>query len=456
MARHTEITRWILPYESPWGIIGKFCYFNPVSLKTILCLLDSTNEIKYKSIGIKKWDFNNAYLFSEENLKKLAAIANFEKHQLVSVIKEKDLHWLVSTRHLRFCKECVAKGYHSIFHQMLLLKNCVIHKEVALTDFCLFCGRSIPYQLNLCKSQGYACPMCLKHFWSHIISQEGKLKDNLLSIDEHIIGELDYLFNWFKAVKAKPIFTPVLERDFDHFDVSYFGAIDMLKIWSDLIPYKDDLMMKHHSMHHQKVKFGSLSTDLLTKICEKSSSRDIENCPEQLIRAKHLSYKAYQIRHRLPAIYKSIKRHLWKIHTISARVHCKLPRTRPKLLDFTEMCYECKWGRAFSLWRSAWEKDWYFDWEKPYLEVRGINNIFASNWALCWILSLECIWTFYHTLLTMCKSETTVIHHEDIIRGRYAFYWSIDISASSEKPVFHYWTNKCVLDQVIYNIHMCK
>lgn len=46
---------------------------------------------------------------------------------------------LFAPRILRFCRECIRFGYHSIFHQVQTIKECPWHAE-KLTDACLRCG----------------------------------------------------------------------------------------------------------------------------------------------------------------------------------------------------------------------------------------------------------------------------------------------------------------------------
>lgn len=60
----------------------------------------------------------------------------------------------------RYCRSCIARGYHSVIHQMLTFHNCPAHYR-PLETACRRCGYEAPYRVNvLLLESPYRCAFC--------------------------------------------------------------------------------------------------------------------------------------------------------------------------------------------------------------------------------------------------------------------------------------------------------
>jgi len=60
----------------------------------------------------------------------------------------------------RYCRSCIARGYHSVLHQMLTIDNCPAHYR-PLETACRRCGYEARYRVNvLLLESPYRCAFC--------------------------------------------------------------------------------------------------------------------------------------------------------------------------------------------------------------------------------------------------------------------------------------------------------
>ena len=65
---------------------------------------------------------------------------------------------------LRYCRHCMARGYHSVLHQIESVKRCPAHR-CALESICRRCGRQALHHVGLqLLESAYRCPYCRE--WS--------------------------------------------------------------------------------------------------------------------------------------------------------------------------------------------------------------------------------------------------------------------------------------------------
>lgn len=62
-------------------------------------------------------------------------------------------------RSLRYCKQCLAMGYHSIVGQHIAIARCPLHNS-SLTDACPDCGRPIAPTFGSVLVNPFECPVC--------------------------------------------------------------------------------------------------------------------------------------------------------------------------------------------------------------------------------------------------------------------------------------------------------
>ncbi|WP_188455563.1 hypothetical protein [Virgibacillus oceani] len=145
---------WINEFESPWGIFEKFKYANAASVKDIFCLF-GTKEVRQLQSSPGKLHRNLTTLdgIEEQLISKSLAYPVKKTHyqniaSLFGVLShdKSDINKYFYN-HLVFCKHCISIGYHSLFHQFLLISKCPYHNTPLIKE-CPTCGREIPYILS--------------------------------------------------------------------------------------------------------------------------------------------------------------------------------------------------------------------------------------------------------------------------------------------------------------------
>jgi hypothetical protein len=137
---------WIRPYESSWSIFEKFSYANLVKKTPILKSYGSeqVKHIKHSLIGGTHRGLIYLNGFNTELLSE-ALEYDIKQHldQLLRAtitILPDDFHWFHGN--LKWCDECLQYGYHSIFHQFVLLHHCPFHLKYGKTPFSKWCKRN--------------------------------------------------------------------------------------------------------------------------------------------------------------------------------------------------------------------------------------------------------------------------------------------------------------------------
>ncbi|CAG0959405.1 hypothetical protein ANRL4_00573 [Anaerolineae bacterium] len=195
---------WVAPYESLWSLLHKFAALNWVCVQGAKQLFQKTSMAdrrQRRSHG--KWNLHTLGGFDgEKNRKVLKLSPDDLNHSLVtSLISSLEIRWLTPETNLRYCPECINRGYHSIFHQLYAISKCPIH-DIALTEQCQHCGRKITYELNgRGKATPYSCPVCHTGLWAPRRRIGKDSEANILELDEVQKNRLDNLFVWFDTVR---------------------------------------------------------------------------------------------------------------------------------------------------------------------------------------------------------------------------------------------------------------
>lgn len=145
---------WVTKFESPWGTFEKFKYANAAMVKDII-LLFGTPEAKISKNSLRK---NHRDLITLEGIDENStndllglSLINVYRDNLNNIIgilpKNRNGERIYFSKHLVFCTKCLSKGYHSLFHQFVLLDYCPIHM-IGLKEVCPECNRKIPYILS--------------------------------------------------------------------------------------------------------------------------------------------------------------------------------------------------------------------------------------------------------------------------------------------------------------------
>lgn len=147
-AGYTWDKQFVLPYESLWGIIEKFRYFN--ALKTL-----KSKKLPFKvSYFSNLYDNEDGYIYYYNVSYDTKDICNFLKINYLHHFKplEKlagnNLSFLFEKK-VQICPKCIRYGYHSYFHQLCFRDGyCFIHSNEKLVQ------TEIPYYISY-SEDGY-------------------------------------------------------------------------------------------------------------------------------------------------------------------------------------------------------------------------------------------------------------------------------------------------------------
>lgn len=126
--RYTWNNKWVWQYESFWGVVQKFKYFNcleRIDKKEFglrhgnTQIIDSYNFITRKNIVYNPKDYSERMGVTQEHYNYLKTL----KHNPVNDYIEQQL---------KVCPICIKYGYHSYIHQLIFEKRCFIHHKEEL------------------------------------------------------------------------------------------------------------------------------------------------------------------------------------------------------------------------------------------------------------------------------------------------------------------------------------
>lgn len=195
----TWSNNWISKWESSWSILSKICVSNSANgyeLYKGLVKKQNTYRIyaDYKhcfvitpnidsELFVKSLDFNlNEYLKMESS----ELLGPFYTNVLDNLYFQ-----MFYDTGLKFCPDCIKNGYHSMFHQLTFLDQCLIH-NIKLKKNCPQCSKNIPYNFSMQAYQtGYRC-QCGYKLYDKIVTD---------SIFDWFEFDMDYYFTPFKKYK---------------------------------------------------------------------------------------------------------------------------------------------------------------------------------------------------------------------------------------------------------------
>lgn len=78
----------------------------------------------------------------------------------------------VAAPHLRFCRICAQRGFHSVLFQLEHVRTCPLHPSLLLYDQCPFCREPTPHHLSVLTLENtYACAQCGRSFTSALATR---------------------------------------------------------------------------------------------------------------------------------------------------------------------------------------------------------------------------------------------------------------------------------------------
>lgn len=146
---------WINAYETPWSIFEKLCFANHITRTDVIRTLGSKEiqQIRSSVIGdkwrelIKLSGFDHQMLHNYIGFNIAAQNNTVINHILkpIEYIHENILTWFPNS--IRWCPDCMRKGYHSWIHQFTLTQQCPFHASKIIKS-CPNCSNEIPFLLS--------------------------------------------------------------------------------------------------------------------------------------------------------------------------------------------------------------------------------------------------------------------------------------------------------------------
>lgn len=457
---YTSIRRLVLPYESMWCILGKFRLINHISPAAIKKILK--NELKDSLFHdvypyrLTRWNYNNTFVFRADIISSLTSIPVEEMltHQLTTVINIEDLQWLSWCYYLQYCPSCLAKGYHSIFHQLSFFERCPIHDE-KLTTACSHCKVDYNYELVDAPVVPFICPRCHTSVWSRYARKGGVLIEQLLRFSPAMVSALNDLFEWLVTFKTSPLvrqrFTEVLSEAGP--DLPRISAREIYSIWHDTgtgyeIPSLAEPLSA--SLQHNSVYFGSHTSAKMRLFCMAYTLGRYSKWMKRGSRwATWKSVSCEDGSSMLAPIYKAIRRHEFKQLNRNG-VRCPIPGYAARSVRIPEQCRGCKWAMAYVLWREYWGArlaDSTYCWLDIEVLFKDVVNPRVAKWAGLWLFSLQCLWELRQAIFLIEGQGISSIDSGKILRGDFSFTWVLEESAHGANSIFHYWTKSLSYNQ---------
>lgn len=419
--KYTWRESWVFPYESLWSMVNKFGKLNWVSGYEIQNLFRLKNEPKNRYAeydGFSLWNFHAASGFDVE---KIGQALNLTKKQIregitTSLIPKRELPWLFEAKRLRYCPRCISVGYHSFFHQFKDVKVCPIH-DIELVERCPCCKGVFPYELQRNK-HFYRCPSCTKTLLSLNINDVPESEQFFEIMNSK--GKLDEIFEWFFSL-GKVFLYPMTDRKY------YEKANEIMNYWGEIIQKKTPECFKILRRSGARHMSTVLTTDFSKNVIRLNTAA---------------SDNKYFNQRELRYIYKSIRRYILKTLETN-HINCHNKVRVPWKLN-----HGCSLREAFKAWSSHWErktKDKEVLWINTVLNtdlgIPALNKKVAER-----IFALECFWTFEDIMAHYDDEYDCQWSPEYRTYKKYPF-WSLE--RDKERLVFHSWTEKSVLRNLI-------
>jgi TniQ len=143
-------SKWLDPYESLISILWKFEKANALPGIVVARLIRPDIDP----------DDGFAPQLGEVDVGRLHDVLGLPTKALRAALLERTERRRRYSDVFRHCRHCIARGYHSVLHQIESVTHCPAHR-CGLESMCRRCGRQAPYYVGVQLLEApYRCPYC--------------------------------------------------------------------------------------------------------------------------------------------------------------------------------------------------------------------------------------------------------------------------------------------------------
>lgn len=218
-------TVWAQSDESLWGLVEKYKLINALTGKGFYYFFcnDKNSVLSENENG--QSSLLKIEKLSIEKLKKFFGI-DFSTYteDFISKINLFNSNIPHTNSELYFCKECIAEGFHSIYHQMPFLEYCPYHLDEKLTNICPNCKEIFRFFNVGYKEEAFCCKNCHHNVLGtkNILYLIKRWKINKIPIDS-IIKKLNL------PLEQQLYFVGLREYNYVDTNASYRSSIRLLE-----------------------------------------------------------------------------------------------------------------------------------------------------------------------------------------------------------------------------------
>lgn len=343
---------WIHSYISNWCIFERFKFSNALSNYDILNIFGNEHIHTIKHIanaGYYVRDLTSLAGIDEKKSIDLLGV-NLNRRDTLVLKKFEPLigtsHNYFINKHVTYCPNCIKSGFHSIFHQLNLFKNCIFHPNTALIDSCEKCDTLLgEYLLSNNPNPPFTCKCGTSLLDSaNVISIFNSWKKKFTIKDKELLS----LLTIYKHQKATPVI--IHPQRIFRMDEGYDQSALFL-----LIEYTKNYYLNTDLNDSEVLKMEYSQNSLSSKNSFKEALNIYNNTFEYRNRFHTFEEKdkidamLFEIYIHSRNIYKAIKRYLIKTFL---KKHKNCIHLNNELLESKK---SCKFSTAFTFWREEFE-----------------------------------------------------------------------------------------------------
>lgn len=237
---YTWNNKWIQDNESLWGIVEKFKLANVITGNGFFYSFCINSKAKFKKNYEGQSSLNNLKNLSIDKLNDVFKI-DFENY-INDFLKQFSIFKFKIPRFhntLFFCDTCIAKGFHSLFHQLMILENCPYHPEKKITNKCPNCNGTFRYYNFGAFEKPFHCESCNQ---SILDSEDFISNSNNWGKNFELMTPIQDKLNIKSVEDSDLYFVYTINHEIKQINTAYAQLVDLLNMdyKQTNIPYSTD------------------------------------------------------------------------------------------------------------------------------------------------------------------------------------------------------------------------